>query len=179
MNSSKPGLPRKLGSKFRRASAQQNGEMGLNITAMADVFMLLLVFLLKTYASGAVAINPSADVSLPVGAAGSGHVEALQVEISKAGVLVESKPAATLQDFRFVRADLESNGVSKTLSAVFSRERQRQVLLSKSNEDVKPDSRLVVVADRKVPYSTIKSVLASAATHGYTDFKLAVFDKNN
>lgn len=167
------------GSKLRRAAGGMSGDVGLNITAMADIFTLILVFLLKTYASGAVNITPSADVSLPIATASNGHVEALKVEISQGGVLIESQPAMTLTDYRIEKSDLETNGVSKTLSTAFDRERQRQLLLSKENAEVKPDARLVVVADRKVPYSTIKSVLASAATHGYTDFKLAVLDKNN
>jgi biopolymer transport protein ExbD len=39
---------------------------------------------------------------------------------------------------------------------------------------VKVDPKILVIADQRAPYQTIKSVLASAAVHGYTDFKLAV-----
>ena len=35
-------------------------------------------------------------------------------------------------------------------------------------------SPIIVIADQRAPYSTVKSVLASAALNGYTDFKLAV-----
>jgi hypothetical protein len=48
------------------------------------------------------------------------------------------------------------------------------LLIAKANTDVKVDSKVVVIADQRVPYITIKSVLASAAVQGYTDFKLAV-----
>jgi len=166
-------------SKFKRSAVTMNGDVGLNITAMADIFTLILVFLLKTYASGAVAITPSADVNLPLAGVSGGHLEALKVEISRNGVMVESQPVATLAEYLFDKKDLQTNGASRTLAQAFDKERQRQVLLGKTNDEVKPDARLVVVADRKVPYATIKAVLASAATHGYTDFKLAVFDKNN
>ena len=174
---------RKIGglkkSRFQRSSAAMSGDVSLNITAMADIFTLLLVFLLKSYTSGGMTINPSADVQLPLAGVGdSQQAEALKVEISQNAVAVESLPVAKLQEYRFDTTDLEKNGVSKSLGSALDKERQRQLLLSKSNPDVKPDARIVIIADRKVPYSTLKSVLASASTYGYTDFKLAVFDKN-
>ena len=51
------------------------------------------------------------------------------------------------------------------------RERQRELLIAKTNSDVKIDPKIMIVADQRAPYITIKSVLASAALNGYTDFK--------
>jgi biopolymer transport protein ExbD len=83
---------------------------------------------------------------------------------------------ATIEDFAFQAADLGQNGTSKALVEALEKERQRELLIAKSNPEVKVDPRIVVVADQRVPYSTIKTVLASAAIEGYTDFKLAVVD---
>jgi hypothetical protein len=52
--------------------------------------------------------------------------------------------------------------------------KKRQELIAKSNSDVKTDGKILVVADSRVPYVTLKSVLASAALQGFTDFKLVV-----
>ena len=71
-------------------------------------------------------------------------------------------------------SDLKKNGTSATLSESISKERKRQLIIAKSNSDVKIDAKIIVIADQHAPYQTIKTVLASAAIHGYTDFKLAV-----
>ncbi len=168
------GKKRRFGMRHKPAS----GELSLNITAMADIFMLILVFLLKGYTSGALGVSPSADVKLPAAFASKEHLEALKVEISKTAVQIEGKAAASLAEFKFAAGDVVENGVSKSLDGVFKVERQRQMLIAKANEDVKPDARLIVMADKGTPYSTIKSVLASAAVNGYTDFKLAVIDSS-
>jgi hypothetical protein len=43
-------------------------EMSLQITSMADIFMILLVFLLKSLSSGTIQIAPSKGLQLPISA---------------------------------------------------------------------------------------------------------------
>lgn len=159
---------------WKRRRAPQSDEMALQITSMADIFVILLVFLLKSYSSSSVAIQTSAGTRLPAGHPADINIEALRVEVTEGVVLVEGQPAAQLNGYAFNPADVGSGGVSQSLSAVLEKERKRQLLIAQSNSDVKVDPKIIVVADQRVPYSTIKGVLASAALNGYTDFKLAV-----
>lgn len=155
----------------------RNTDMALQITSMADCFVIILVFLLKSLATGANAVNPSAGLKLPEAVAGEVTDQALTVEISENGVQVENKPVNTLKAFRFAPADLLENGVSKDLNAAIEAQRKRQDLIAQSNPDVKPDSKVLVVADERTPYVTLKSVLAAVAIHGFSDFKLVVAKK--
>lgn len=164
----------KTKSRLFKKRSPQSQEMSLQITSMADIFTILLVFLLKSFASGAVNVTPSAGTLLPEAHAGETAVEALKVEISEKAVLVEGQPVAELKSFKFSPGDLQGNGSSKVLGQALEKERQRQLLIAKSNSDVKVDPKILIVSDQRVPYSTVKSVLASAALNGYTDFKLAV-----
>jgi biopolymer transport protein ExbD len=157
--------------RFKRRSPISD-EMSLQITSMADVFTILLVFLLKSYTTGSMNLSPSKGVLLPEAQAAESQVEALKVEIAVDAVSIEGAVAAPLQ--KFVPAQTSPNGTIPTLAQAFGRERKRQVLISKSNSDVKLDPKMIVVADSRAPYSIIKAVLASGAIHGYTDFKLAV-----
>ena len=163
-------------NKFK-AKRRSSGEMSLNITAMADVFTVLLVFLLVGLSSGAVTIVPSAGITLPFASTEPVQIEALKLEISKSTVQVESKPVATLENYRYAAGDLAPDGTLKSLIDAIKIERQRQLALAAANPDIKLDSRVVLIADEKTPYSTIKAVLASAAVQGFTDFKLAVINK--
>jgi biopolymer transport protein ExbD len=159
-------------SPFKRR--QESEEMALQITSMADIFTIILVFLLKSYATSAVTVNPSAGMLLPEAHAGDAPIEALKLEISKDGVQLDGQPVVKLANFDFDKTDLQANGVSTTLAKALEQHRNRQLLIAKSNTSVKVDSRILVLSDQKTPYQTLKSVLASAALHGYTDFKLAV-----
>ncbi len=158
----------------RKRTRPQSEDMSLQITSMADIFVILLVFLLKSYATSATNIAPSATTTLPQADAQDSAVEALKVELAENAVLVEGQPVVQLQKFEFSKDDLLGNGSSKLLGKALERERQRQVLIAKSNSEVKVDPKIVIVADQRAPYGSVKAVLASAALHGYTDFKLAV-----
>lgn len=155
----------------KKSLHSEGGDVPIPITSLADIFIILLVFLLKGFVSGALNITPSAGLSLPTANADSKSIEALKVEISSKSVLIESKPIIELSGFKF-----DANG-SKTLNAAFETERKKQAFIAKANSDVKLDQKIIVIADQKAPYETIKSVLASAASQGYTDFKLAVINK--
>jgi len=96
------------------------------------------------------------------------------VEITENAIAVEGQPITTLSGFKFDGTDVQGNFVSKSLSASLEKERKRQLLIAQGNAEVKVDPKIVIIADQRAPYSTIKSVLASAAVNGYTDFKLAV-----
>jgi biopolymer transport protein ExbD len=152
----------------------QSEDMALQITSMADIFTIILVFLLKSYATSAVNVTPSSGMKLPEAAGSEAQIEALKVEVSENAVQVEGQAVAKLNQFKFESKDLAQNGASKTLEDALEKERQRQLLIAKANSDVKVDPKILIIADQRAPYSTIKSVLASAALHGYTDFKLAV-----
>ncbi|OFZ17990.1 MAG: hypothetical protein A2X94_06345 [Bdellovibrionales bacterium GWB1_55_8] len=151
-----------------------SGDMSLQITSMADIFIIILVFLLKSFSSGAMAMSPSQGTRLPQAETQDLGAEALKIEISETVVQVEGKPAVNLAAFRFQKTDLQANGSSKALNQILEVERKRQILIAKANSDVKVDAKVIVMADERAPYATVKSVLASAALNGYTDFKLAV-----
>ncbi len=152
----------------------QNEEMSLQITSMADIFTILLVFLLKSYASG-VAVDPS-GVQLPQAAGKSAQELPIQLYVNQSEVLLDGHPVMNIRDFQFSTQDLESTGASRRLRAALAEKvKERDSAPSASHLDVsKPEGKIVVLADERAPYETIKTVLASAAVQGFTDVKLAV-----
>lgn len=161
----------------KTTASQGSQDVSLPITSMADIFTILLVFLIKSYSSGSLSISPSAGLQLPVAEAAADQIEALKVEIGKTAINIEGQPVVSLNDFVFPEKDIKG-GVSESLSQSIQRYRERQKWITQANSDVKMDSKLVLIADQNAPYRAIKSVLASAAIHGYTDFKLVVVNKN-
>ena len=147
----------------KRGKAKESGAVALQITSMADIFTILLVFLLKGIASDALAITPSNGTNLPNGVNTTALSEpALMVELSNAGVLVEKEFIADYSDFE------------KPLNERLSKEREKQNLISKANDSVKADGRVIILSDQKVPFSTVKVVLRSLAANGYSEVKFGV-----
>lgn len=151
---------------FRKKNRTLHGEMELQITSMADIFTILLVFLLKSTQTGATAITPSAGLELAQAARTSESVEALKIEVSQHGVSVEGRPVTDLQA-------LNVSELEKSLGV----EHRRQEAIARANPAVKTDGKVIIVADQRIPYGTLKKVLGAAARSGFTDFRLAVVQK--
>jgi biopolymer transport protein ExbD len=146
-----------------RRKTKEAGQVSLQITSMADIFTILLVFLLKGIASDALTINPSNGTNLPNGINTSALSEiALTVELSSKGVLVEKEFISDYKNFE------------KPLGERLAKEREKQNLIAGANDTVKSDARVIVLADSKVPFSTTKVVLRTLAQSGYSEVKFGV-----
>lgn len=164
--------------RFRKRR-REAGEFSLQITALADVLIVVLIFLLKTFSSGLVeseTITASKEIRLPSVASGGMAQKGIKVEVFRDRVEVSGQVSATLEASRFREQDLnddltDGNGSSKALNRAFAQAKQGY----RSEVPNDPNSATVwIMADRGVPYATIQTVIASAAVAGLTDFKLAV-----
>jgi biopolymer transport protein ExbD len=162
-----------------KAKKKASGDMALQITSMADIFTIILVFLLKSFASGAMNIEPSAGIKIPAAKSEPAEIQALVVEVSSDAIQVDHAPVATLKEYHFGPGDLNATGVSSALEEAFDLQRKKQDLIAKSNSEVQQDAKMILIADERVPYVTIKAVLASAAVHGFSDFRLAVLQQEH
>lgn len=147
---------------------EQNEEMVLQITSMADIFTIILVFLLKSYSSGLSTVTPGQGVVLPEANGQAQYKDALKIEIVHDSVLVDQKEAASLRNFVFPgNSALDATAKSEEVYRALMDERKK---MSRSAAD----SHLLVLADQRTPYATLKKVMNSAATAGFVDLELAV-----
>jgi biopolymer transport protein ExbD len=145
----------------------KNEQMALQITSMADIFVIILVFLLKSYSVEGLPYEPSVALNPPTAKGRVEKTEALKVEIAKSAVNLGGKNVASMDAFKFGKKDIDSDGASSTLRRALAGARSSALSGPKG-------AKLIVVADEGAPYETIKAVLASAASEGYLDIQLAV-----
>lgn len=156
---------------------QTKEEMTLQITPMADVFTILLVFLLKSFSVGISSISPSQSMTLPSAKAADQMVEALKIEISNDQILLDNKHVSSLENFKLAAEDVEADGTIRSLNNILLAENKK---ILPTTEDGKPSgpSPILVMADEKTPYNTVHTVLSTLAKRGHPDFKLVVVEEN-
>lgn len=186
-----------MSSRRFRKKATLPEDIALQITSMADIFTILLVFLLKTFSTGVSNLSPSSNVTLPEAHSDDPVTESLKVEISPTAILIEDKPVMVLDKFQFNPHDLDSLGQPKPVIVALQQERERELRKPSSDAPAtdspapdwsKPDpvkaaaekaaalTRLTVVADENTPYDVVRTVMATATTVGFIDFKLVVVE---
>lgn len=148
---------------LKRSKKASSTEMSLNITSMADIFTILLVFLLKSYSVGALEIQPSRGLQVPVALHSDTAESRLTLEIAEEAVQLDGESLVTLKNFEL------PSGQGAAMNPLAEALATRRAALTENSQ-----GKLLLVADSRAPYSTLEEVMRTAASQGFSDLKLAV-----
>jgi biopolymer transport protein ExbD len=148
---------------LKRSKKSSSTEMSLNITSMADIFTILLVFLLKSYSVGALEIQPSRGLQVPVALHSDTAESRLTLEIAEGAVQLDGESLVTLKNFEL------PSGQNSMMNPLAEALATRRAALTENSQ-----GKLLLIADSRAPYSTLEEVMRTAASQGFGDLKLAV-----
>jgi biopolymer transport protein ExbD len=164
-------------AKLRRRAEPEH--FGLNIYPMMDMLTILLVYMMAIFAtSSAAAIQESSELRIPYSTSKVELSDALSVQISRGGVVVDGKSVIELRN-GIVDPSLKQGGSSgflimplyKTLSDI--RDRKKRTEQRFANQPFVGDVQ--IIADKRTPYRTLSEVIY---TLGQTEFKNLRFVAN-
>jgi biopolymer transport protein ExbD len=155
-------LSKKRKSLLKKKRAPE--DVSLQITSMADVFVILLVFLLKNFSAVTPLFTPDSALQLPEVSSSKPVTSSMALEIMKNSIKLDHQTISTLSDFK---APPQDTSVDGSLSPL------KKALLS-----IRPELRksmpLLILADRYAPVATIRKVLLTASLSGIETYKLVV-----
>jgi biopolymer transport protein ExbD len=152
----------------------------IQITSMVDMFVILLVFLLKSYSTSPVIITPSDQMTLPASTSTKDPVEALKLMVSKSGVFVEDKKIIDLTDGVVDVKDVDPSDTQfiRSLYTELDTQASKTRTIASKNETIEFDGKVLMQADRGLSYETLRKVMYTAMMAGYSDVKIAVLSKD-
>ncbi len=151
----------------------------IQITSMVDMFVILLVFLLKSYSTSPVNITPSDDLKLPVSSSTKNPVEALKLVVSSNGIFVEDKRIVEMKDGVLANAAVDENGTQfiRALYTELDEQAKKTRTIASQNSELEFDGKVVMQAERSLPYDLLRKVMYTSMMAGYSDVKIAVMLK--
>ncbi len=151
----------------------------IQITSMVDMFVILLVFLLKSYSTSPVTINPSADLTLPASSSTKDPVDALKLVVSKNGIYVDDKKIVNINQGALDSKDVDATDTNfiRALYDALDAQATKSKDIAKQNETVEFDGKVVMQADRDLSYNLLRKVMYTSMMAGYADVKIAVMTK--
>lgn len=140
--------------------------VSLSLTSMVDMFAILVIFLLSSQDSATPMLDFGHGVQLPRAKTAAPPPQGVTLEIAKTGVYFQSQKLADL-------ASLQSNEPKSLapLKSWLDTQMKAEAALPTSAK------RLNLVADERLPYGTVKRVVAMAKRSGYAELSLAVEPK--
>lgn len=146
---------------------KKNQTFGLNITSMTDMFTILLVFLLQTYVSSEVQIDPVEGLRLPSSNTERNSVDGIKIALSPTALKFDQKTIATVQNKMIDAAAIDDKD-SNFIKPLFE-ELQKY---NKENEKSPKLGKVLFQADQDLPYSVVRKVMYTASMAGFPNLKM-------
>ena len=154
--------------RMQRASRGRKGP-GFNLTALMDIFTILVFFLLVN-SSTAEQLPDRDNLELPESVAERKPEQTVVVMVTEDQVLVQGTPVAE------VEALLQSD--QRTVPAVIAQlQRTRENVIGVTTRAVAKKDQVTIMGDRKIPYRLLRKLMQSCTRAGYTSISLAVIQK--
>lgn len=177
-----------------------NSTFALNVTSMTDMFTIMLVFLLQTYTTAEVQVIPEKGQNLPTSNIEVNPVLSLQVSISENELKLDDKVIMKLEHSDFATSDIskeDPNFIEPLFQALDKLAKDEKAKDEKFQADIaagtvqmnvdahgnripagKPnqgilDGKILLKADRSMPYQTLRKVMYTASMAGFPKLKMA------
>lgn len=146
---------------------KRNQSFTLNITSMTDMFTILLVFLLQSFAAGEIHIDPVSGLRLPTSTSEKNPVIGIKLAISPTELRFEDKSIAKVNNQNIETAAMDPND-SNFIKPLFD-ELQK---VNEKNEKLAKTGKILLQADQELPFSTVRKVMYTASMAGFPNVKL-------
>lgn len=147
------------------------GNVRLNLTSMMDMFTIILVFLLKTYSTEGMLIQPSDNLTLPSSSIERSAEVALDLVVSKEAIAVNHEEVESVNNV------LNQDGliIDRLLEKlqVYAREAKRMEVQYGS----KFSGKVTIQGDKEIPYKLLVKVMATCGRAEYPNMRLVVYKK--
>ncbi len=147
------------------------GKVRLNLTSMMDMFTIILVFLLKTYSTDGMLIQPSEYLTLPTSTIEKSPEVALDLVISKEWIMVNHEPVVTVSEVLAFEGLIVQSLKEKL--EVYAREAKRMEELY----GTKFSGKVTIQGDKEIPYQLLVKVMATCGKSDYPNMRLVVYKK--
>jgi biopolymer transport protein ExbD len=160
----------KVSRRISRMVRRKRALPKLNLTSLMDVFTILVFFLMVNQSSVEVLQQPK-KIKLPQSVVEQKPRETVVILVGKDEVLVQGVPVARIADIQATgNADIEPIGTR--LAELSER------VIGVSTQAVAESQEVTVLADKSIPFSVLKKILATCTARGYTRVSLAVVQKS-
>ena len=169
---------RKAIARKKRKEREAEGEIKeLNIIAMMDIMTIILVFLIKSYATSSITTTSSEDIKPPISTTRLTPKDTISVTITSKHILVGDKVRSTLVNGEVNKADL-SGRLIVSVDQALKKEVEKLKFIADRNPGAPFTHELSVIGDKRVPYDLLLTVLYTAGQNELENYRFVVVQKD-
>jgi biopolymer transport protein ExbD len=154
---------------MKRMARNRGKAVTMNLTALMDIFTILVFFLLVNSASTEVLETPK-QITLPASVVEEKPRETVVIFISPLEITVQGESIVLTADV----VAAEGQGI-EPIAATLAKISQN--IIGLSTKALADSQEVTILADRSVPFDVIKKVMSTCTSEGYERISLAVLQK--
>lgn len=151
---------------------RQRRKFFLRLTPLIDVFIILLVFLLKNFSATPAVSLLAKDFHLPVSAATKYPEVAATLTVTQQAILMNAEFVDTTEN-----TGSQKDLLNTRLYERLIKNKQKTLLISQHNPDIHFQGKVIIQADKRVPYKVIKRVIYTCGQAAFGKISLHVLKK--
>ena len=153
---------------------KRQDEAGLIITSLIDVFVIVLVFLMRTISAEGNLMTSADNLVLPMSQRSKSPTEvSLTIIGDEKNITVDDKVLAKTSEVR-----AQDSLLVKPVLTVLTQKREEERKAELLGIIKEATGKVVVQFDKNTPYDIITKVMATCGYAGYNNIKFAVTKKN-
>ena len=156
--------------RIRRMTRNRRAVPKLNLTSLMDVFTILVFFLVFNSGTTVEMLQQPRLITLPESVVEAKPRETVVIFVGRDEVLVQGVPVARI-------AEIQASGSGDIESIGARLAELSESVIGLSTQAVAESQEVTVLADRSVPFSVVKKIMATCTARGYTRVSLAVVQK--
>lgn len=155
--------------RIRRMERSRKKVAGLNLTALMDIFTILVFFLLANSSSSEVLATPKI-IELPASIVETKPRETVIIMVSPETVLVQGEVVVNTPELLFSGND----SIPEITERLSQLERN---IIGISTKGIIASKEITVLADKTIPFRVLKKIMLTCTASGYGKISLAVIRK--
>lgn len=155
--------------KNMRHSRRSRASTSLNLTALIDLFTILVLFLLFHLAGGGDVLPPSKNIQLPESYSEQPPKATVTIMVTSENVSVEGKQIGRTEDI------IESGEI--IIPALFEELKEHAALAKAVSEITGVDvfeGKITILGDRNIPFRLLEKIMFTSSEAEFPDISLAV-----
>ena len=155
--------------RMKRMGRNKSKVTGLNLTALMDVFTILVFFLLF-HSSGSNTLETPKQIKLPDSVVETKPRETVVIMVSPQVVVVQGEAVISTSELLGDRIE--------TVAEITERLKQlERNIIGISTKTVVASKEVTILADKTIPFKVLKKIMSTCTGSGYGRISLAVIQK--
>lgn len=174
MNAEELFKAKKAYKKAKRRDVQEE-ETGMALTSLMDIVSIIVVYLLKSYASDPILIQPIAEQKIPLSTMDVSLQNGQAIYVSSRDLVFNEKKLVKLTEGELDPNSVKEHLIESLFSALEEEATRAQEISSNLGEEW--EGRVIIIGDEDLKFTSLVDVMFTAGRAGFKQFSFCIIQK--